>query len=260
MQISCGLLPWAILAPFISIGFSAIPVSGAQTKSSIRSVPECAAGSSVEVDFRNEFWIEVVFLKPTDEIQFLQPVCAEDSNRCDGEPEPFRAHYPLRIQSGYTPSALDDAVLDRPIICRGSEVPSLFRLSFGFLKESCQGYSQYWSDDSSNWTYRGFNAILFGINSKYDSKTVYLEWSVVKVCGKNGTELHLRARDYVKLSTLSLFPSSLFDPPFRVVIVQECPIFMESFPRIGQKREKMRCKKDHEEEKFVTISKLDSAK
>lgn len=253
MQISCNFL--FVLVPFISIGFSVISVSDVQKKTNTKPGLECAAGSSVEVNLDNDFWIEVVFLKSTAKIKFLQPDCTEDSNVCDNQPEPFRPDYPLWVQDDYNP--FEGARLSRPIICRGFEVRSLFIVKYDTLFGPNQRVTEYWPDAISNWTYRGFNAISFGYAPEFDFDTNYLTWSIVKVCGKHGTELHLQARDDVNRKFF--FPlSSLFpDPPFRMIIIEECQTFMKSFLKVNNKKMQ---KKKKMKTKFVKISKFDSAK
>lgn len=206
MQIPHGLLPWAIFAPVLSIGFSATPISAAQTNTSTKSVPDCAAGSSIEIEnYQNDFWIEVVFFKPIDEIEFLKKVDDPD-DPFDDFPLAFRPGYPLRIESDYSP--FEGALFNRPIISREFEVRGLFALvSPNLLYDSNQNFAEYWPDSISNWTYSGFNAIAFRSSPEYEDLTFVLTWSIEKVCdSKNGTELRLQVRDP--------FTSMFFPPPF----------------------------------------------
>lgn len=217
MQIPHGLLPWAILALSLSICFSATPISAAYTNTSTKSVSDCVPGSSLQVEyFQVEFWIEVVFLKPIDEIEFLKKVDDPDKPFVPA----FRPDYPLRIESDYSP--FEGARFNRPIISRELEVRTLFELSRTEISydlyDSNQNFADIWSDFISNWTYSGFNAIAF--NAK-DRSTLSLEWLIEKVCdSERGSELRLQVFDVDK-GTLS----SLLDPPFHVIFVEEYQIF-----------------------------------
>ena len=233
MQIPHGLLPWAILAPFLSTGFSATPSSAAQTKTSTKSVPECATGSSIKIkNYRTEFWIEVVFLTPIDEIEFLKQVDDPDDS-FDTYLLPFRPGYPLRIESDYSP--FEGALFNRPIISRELDVRTLFELAPSEISydlyDSNQNFADYWSDYISNWTYNGFNAIAFNSSPEYQRLTLPLEWSLEKVCdSKNGTELRLQVFDLDQ----SMLPPLPFLPlrfTLHVLVVEECQMFMKSWSK-----------------------------
>lgn len=204
MQIPHGLLLWTILVPFLSIGFSATPISAAQTYTYTKSAFDCTAGSSIKIEnYVNEFWIEVVFLKPTDQIKFLQKIDDPD-DPYDDLPFGFRPDYPLRIESDYSP--FEGALFNRPVISRKLEVRSLFEVAPAkLLYDSNENFADYWPDSISNWTYSGFNAIAFNSSPKYQALTLPLYWSIEKVCdSKKGTEL--------RLQVLDVFDSTLFFP------------------------------------------------
>ena len=221
MQIPHGLLIWAILAPILSIGFSATPISAVAQTNTSKSVLDCAAGSSIKIEYYpNEFWIQVVFLKPIDEIEFLK--IDDDPDNPYDYVYPFRPDYPLQIESDYSP--FEGALFNRLVISRVLDVRDLFEVAPSkLLTDSNLNFAEYWPDSISNWTYSGFNAIGFDSSPEYRALTDPLDFSIEKVCdSKNGTELRLQVVDVFD-STLFSLSSFLPDSFFHVIIVDEYP-------------------------------------
>lgn len=221
MQIPHGLLPWAILAPFLSIGISRTPISAAETNTSTtKSVPDCATGSRIKIeDYPNEFWIEVVFLKPIDEIEFLKTRVGDPTDPRDNPPPAFRPNYPLRIQRDFFP--FEDALLNRLIITRYGDARSLFIVTGAlFLYDASLYFAKSWPDSISNWTYSGFNPIVFDLSSPFLGLAEPLDWSVEKVCdSKNHTELRLQVVNRFDDSTLFFFLSLCSLPPWFTLLL-----------------------------------------
>lgn len=209
MKILPALLPWLLVSCI-----SAVLVASAD---SAKPIPYCAAPPIEFTDYKGEFWVQVVNLKPypaglREQLPYTPLYVDRDIDPVEGS---HNGRADVRdIVSNEVGGGLPDdrALIDRVIVAGFDYTTDLFRIdnAYGYFLSN-RNVARLWPDELTPdeigrdivTLYSGFNLLGFQISTGPEinpPSAPLLLFRIVKVCTPDGnTELQLRARNQAYL-------------------------------------------------------------